>query len=171
MEDIIKIPLASRKNPGLFAIVDSSDFELVSAYSWFPRKNYHTFYVQHSPSRTLPGERRPVLMHRLLLGLGPGDQTVDHINGNGLDNRRENLRLCSDSTNQANRHRLVPNASSRYRGVTWHAALGKWQAHIKVMGRSIYLGVFASEEEAALAYNHAAVAHFREYAHLNEVSA
>lgn len=97
-------------------------------------------------------------MHRIVLGLQPRDGTiVDHINGNRLDNRLENLRVVSASGNGANRSILSHrNGSSRYRGVSWDPERQAWVAYAKVNYRKHHLGRFATEEEAA-----AAVAAFR----------
>lgn len=88
---------------------------------------------------------------------------VDHINGNGLDNRRVNLRLATSLQNQGN-SRKRRNASSYYKGVSWYKPLKKWRAQIKVDKHVIHLGYFVSEEEAAIVYQEAAIAHFGEFA-------
>ena len=163
---VVRIPLHSRKHPGLYAIVDEADAELVSQYRWHPEVKKHLTYAWATISPK--PNRRVAFMHRLILGLGPGDPDVDHKDGDGLNNTRSNIRACSDSENQANRHRLQA-ATSRYRGVTWHKGLQKWQAQIKVMGTNIYLGVFDSEDVAALVYNDAAIKHFGEFARPNDV--
>lgn len=105
-------------------------------------------------------------MHRFILD-APDGIAVDHVNGNGLDNRKANLRLASSSQNAIHRMRRNPAASSKYRGVTLHKGLGKWQAKAVYEGASIYLGVFVLEEEAAKAYDEFAIEHFGEFAVLN----
>lgn len=87
---------------------------------------------------------------------------VDHINGDRSDNRISNLRLATQSQNNGNR-RSTPGSSSRFKGVTRHKG-GKWQAQIECNGRARYLGLFATEEEASLAYQEAAVEVFGEFA-------
>lgn len=108
-------------------------------------------------------------MHRFIMGLEtPG--FVDHINHDKLDNRRENLRIANHSTNQANS--IMRGGTSQYKGVMRLKRVrtgNTWRARIKVAGVNIYLGYYKTEREAALAYNRAAVKHFRKYALLNDV--
>lgn len=93
-------------------------------------------------------------MHRVIIN-APTGMDVDHINGDGLDNRKINLRLVTDSENQQNRHRLSLNTSG-FRGVTWHKQACKWQAGIKRNGKSYHLGLYTSPEDAARAYDEGA---------------
>jgi len=106
-------------------------------------------------------------MHRFIVGCAEGLQ-VDHIDGNGLNNLRENLRICSNNQNQYNQ-RPRTNGSSRFKGVSWHKNEKVWQATIKFNGRQTWLGQFNSEERAAMAYNEAARRMFGEFALLNIV--
>jgi hypothetical protein len=105
------------------------------------------------------------MLHRVILGVLQG-ATVDHINGNGLDNRRINLRTC---TTAENAHNQVPQVggTSAFKGVCWNRAVRKWQAQIKHGGRKKYLGVFASEQDAAKAYDVAANKYFGAFARIN----
>jgi hypothetical protein len=91
---------------------------------------------------------------------------VDHVNGNGLDNRRENLRIVSHSQNMQNARSL--RGASRFKGVAKHNNTSKWRAYISIARRQIHLGMFDTEIAAARAYNAAALAHFGKYAKLNE---
>jgi hypothetical protein len=91
---------------------------------------------------------------------------VDHRNGNGLDNRRINLRLCTDAQNRANR-RLQRNNKSGFKGVFLNAKNGKFLAHVQVNKKTFYLGSFVSPIDAAKAYDKAAKLHFGEFARLN----
>jgi len=171
-DNCIRVPLHSRKYSSLYALIDAEDADLVNQCRWHPQKAQDAFYAQCSgPRSLLDGKQYSVLMHRFILGLSRHDPDVDHINGDGLDNRKENLRLCSDSQNQANRRRALSSASSSFRGVTWNKSSMKWQAGIKVKQKSIHLGLFDSEERAAFAYNQAATAWFGEFAVLNEMEA
>lgn len=94
-------------------------------------------------------------------------KVVDHINLNGLDNRRGNLRLCTDGQNKAN-GRIRRDNTSGYRGVYWNASANKWQAYISVNSKRLYLGVFSDPWDAAVAYNDAALKHFGEFARINQ---
>lgn len=106
-------------------------------------------------------------MHRVILNTPPGMDT-DHINGDGCDNRRCNLRICTRSQNMANGGKYkIKDSTSPYRGVCWHKAIGKWRVQIKVNGRRIALGYFDDERKAAAAYNAAALEHFEEFAKPN----
>lgn len=88
-------------------------------------------------------------MHRLIFGLNPGDRVeIDHINHDGLDNRRTNLRMASHAENHQNR-RSSYRSTSRYRGVHWNTASRKWRAVAKLNGREFHIGYFTDEEEAA----------------------
>lgn len=108
-----------------------------------------------------------VLMHRLIL-LAPDTTLVDHINGDPLDNRRENLRYATQSQQNANRHRTF--GASRFKGVYRRRDGLKWCAQCRVPGgKQRYLGSFDSEEDAARAYNAAATELFGEYARLNDL--
>lgn len=136
---------------GKFAMVDDEDFEMLSAFKWYAykKKKDHTFYAMRK-SRAYGPKQKTIYMHRFLLGIIEIPIVADHKNGDGLDNQRKNLRLCSDSQNQMNRRKMM-KGSSAFKGVT---ANGKsWQAQIKFNGRYVYLGCFKTEREAALAYN------------------
>lgn len=105
-------------------------------------------------------------MHREILGLSPGDGLeVDYINGDGLDNRRENLRNCTRRQN--NRNARPRGGSSRYKGVCWDKHCEKWFAYIRVEWDLKRLRYFALEEEAARAHDAAAVEHLGEFARPN----
>lgn len=156
----VEIPLTN----GGVAFVDDEDEDLVRQYrSWWvlesPSPHRSSFYARGSR----PGDRRKPLMHKLLTGW----PLVDHINGNGLDNRRENLRPATRSQNGGNRRKAML-ATSRFKGVSRYPQdRTRWIANIGVEGQKLYLGIFADELNAALAYDMAARMHFGEYAALN----
>jgi len=149
---------------GKVSLIDDADYESVAVFSWYARLEGTVWYAIRKAGN---GSLRDIRMHRLLLGAPDGMQ-VDHLNGNGLDNRRENLRLCTNRENQQNRAKQSKPSSSRFKGVSYHGR-GKWQAHIRANGVFRYLGLFASEDDAALAYNVAAKEHFGDFARLNTV--
>lgn len=161
------ITLGGRKAQGRVALVDDADYELVSRHRW------HVFEQDRGPGRRpdgpyaragiyRPSDQRTVmiLMHVLITGR----TGTDHANGNGLDNRRENLRPAGQDLNTANT-RPTPGQSSRFKGVRRHRE-GKWEARIRI-GRPVYLGLFSDEEDAARAYDAAAVAAWGEFARPN----
>lgn len=132
------------------ALVDDEDFELVNQYSWFAQWDGFNFYAVTNTSRRLDpdGKQHPLRMHNLILEPNPS-QEVDHKNGNGLDNRRSNLRVCTHAENSRNIHNI--RGKSKYDGVSWHSASSKWRARINVSGKRVSLGYFLAEEDAAAA--------------------
>jgi len=142
---------------GEFAeLIDAKDLPLISGWHWHAMKNYKTWYVQGHRH----GERKFRYLHRLIMGLdGPN---VDHKNNNGLDNRRSNLRHCTQSQNMAN---CRQRNQARYRGV-WKKS-GRYRALIAVAGKRKYVGSAATAEEAARLYDEAAKKNFGEFATLN----
>jgi len=153
-----KIPLSN----GGVALVDNDDFEHLSKYNWFSRTFHGTEYA-HAHMRQ-NGRRRQVRMHRLLMGV-PSSTGIDHKNGNGLDNRRRNLRTATTAQNNQNRRRGA--GRSKYIGVSWCSQTSRWRASIKVDGRFRHIGRFSFEEEAAEAYDMRALYHWRRFAGLN----
>lgn len=158
----ISIPLISRKYPGLFALVDEEDAELVSRHKWHPTRtnDQTTFYA-----RTKLSSGRRVYLHRFIMDAQEG-QLVDHADRDGLRNTRTNLRLCNRHQNGANAKRRT-DARCEYRGVSWHKQNKKWRAYIAGDGGSRHLGMFTSAAEAARAYDIAASRKFGEFARLN----
>lgn len=134
---------------------------------------YRTHPTARTPYVRLRGGRT-IYAHRVIAERMEGrklhrHEKVDHINGNGTDNRRENLRVVSHSDNLVNRSGWR-NSSSKYKGVTFYKRDGNWQSKICPHGKTIHLGYFANEEEAAIAYNNAAVLHYGDKAKLNEIT-
>jgi hypothetical protein len=103
-------------------------------------------------------------MHRELLNTSAGE-IVDHVDGNGLNNTKSNIRLCTSSQNKMNHH--ARKSKSGYKGVAWQASGNKWQAQIQTHSTCSYLGVFFCLIKAAKAYDKAATERFGEFANLN----
>jgi hypothetical protein len=151
---------------GKEAIVDDSDFYNLNKYKWCAKKDTNTYYAMRKAD--LPnGKRTTILMHREILPL-PQGLLVDHIDGNGLNNQRENLRPCTCMENTRNAVGKK-NSTSMYKGVDWVSRDAVWRSSIRVKGRLIFLGNFDKEADAALAYNKAAIQHFGEFAKLNVI--
>lgn len=146
---------------GKAAIVDDGDFEELSKYKWYAFKNKNIWYAARS------NKRRNVYMHREIAG-APKGAVVDHINGNGLDNRHENLRVCSSSENVRNSGISSRNTSG-YKGVSFHKALGRYRAGITVNRKIVFLGYFPTAQEAARTYDVAAKQYHGEFARINGV--
>jgi hypothetical protein len=167
-DQCIRIPLSSHKYPNLFALVDPEDAELVNQYRWRPRKSSYDPTAFYADARISLGHnrRRFIQMHRLILD-ARADQVVDHINGDTLDNRRGNLRVCTRGQNSMHQRGSRSNPSG-YKGVS-RARSGAWRVECKKDGVRYYLGSFPTPEEAALTYNELAIRLHGEFAYLNVV--
>lgn len=163
---------------GVFALVDAEDADRVLAFSWRvkskpDRPGY--LYVQRTVQIERSGRlvKTNELLHHFIVGAAPGE-LVDHKSGNGLDNRKDNLRRATHRENSTNVTSSKRQKLGGYKGVTWNKAANKWQAsicagEIKPNGkrRQLYLGVFDDPAEAARAYDREALAKFGAFASLN----
>lgn len=150
---------------GKVARVDDADYEDLSQHNWYAGRIRRRWYALRNGSRTL-GPRRIVKMHHEVAGRPPDGLETDHVNGDGLDNRRANLRFVTHAQNMANALPLL-GCSSRFKGVYWDKRDRRWVARIKSGGKSRRLGCFTNEKQAAHAYDAAAIAQWGEYARLN----
>lgn len=148
-----------------FAKISPQDAELILRHRW------HIAHSAKGAARiyyafTRRGRKgKHIKMHRMLLN-APDGSHVDHINGDGLDNRRENLRFVTPQLNQAN-SRKREALSSKFKGVAWHKDAGKWRAYICVNRKQVNLGLYEDELAAAQAYDAKARETWGEHAHLN----
>ncbi len=147
---------------GKVALVDDEDYEAISAFNWYFNFNGYavrTFCIGYPKSKHYR-------MHRQILGVTDPSIHVDHINGDRLDNRRSNLRLCTNAENL--RNRITPkNNTSGFKGVTLTAEK-RWKAQIKFERKYYYLGLFSTAEAAHEAYKAAAVKLHGEFANFGE---
>jgi hypothetical protein len=120
-------------------------------------------------ARVITAARRRPRLHRLIMGVTEPTVLVDHINGNGLDNRRENLRLATVTQNNYNCRKRTCKSSSKYKGVVYYQERKKWRARMFDHGKVMWLGDFETEVEAALAYNECAKRVAKEFALLNDI--
>lgn len=139
----------------LYALVDATDRDLVEPYVWSPARSGDRIVY----ARAIVGDRRKLLHNHIT-----GWPMCDHVNGDGLDNRRANLRPATRSQNMANRRK--GSGASRFKGVYIHAP-GRWKAQIRIGGKHTYLGLFDREEDAAMAYDERAREAFGSFAALN----
>ena len=144
---------------GSFTLVDDEDYEYLSQWKW-----------QLSTSGMASRHKYPsgvYWMHRVIMNC-PDGKEVDHINGNPLDNRKENLRICSHAENMRNSS-IQKNNTSGYKGVYWNNERKKWQAQISIKNKVVPLGRFDDIKDAARAYNEAAKENYGVFARLNNV--
>lgn len=147
---------------GIDTFIDDADQLLVAGFSWRPLVQRDHTYVHASRGNL------HLYMHRLIAGAGPEDQ-VDHRDGNGLNNVRLNLRIAKPSQNLANRGkpRFQRQLTSRFKGVSWDKSRERWIVFIKMEDRHRMLGRFLDEEDAARAYDRAALESWGRFARLN----
>lgn len=152
---------------GWTAVIDEEDIAAISKYRWSATDGGGQYpYVTRSASRK--GIRKHIKLHRVLIN-APAGLEVDHINGNSLDNRKVNLRICSHAQNLMNIHNKSMRGVSGYKGVARVTRSAKWRAYIKPNNKQKHLGIFSTPEAAARAYNVAAREYFGEYAQLNKL--
>jgi hypothetical protein len=158
-------------SPGVFAValtqdkvalVDQADLEVIAPHRWYAARDHRTFYA-HTATHRADGARTTICMQSILM---PDAPRVDHVNGDGLDNRRANLRSATHAENLHNCRKSSRNTSG-FKGVTWDKGGRRWLAQIVVNSRNIKIGRFADIDVAARAYDAAARAHFGSFAAVN----
>lgn len=148
---------------GFTAMVDDDDFDIVSQFRWYILKcNDGRKYALTSVYKP---EKHTVRMHQLIMSFPDG--IIDHINHNGLDNQKSNLRVCTPRQNSQNSLGRPSYRISRFKGVNFEKHINRWRSRIVVDNRKLSLGVFETEVEAGLAYDAAAKRHYGEFAYLN----
>jgi len=145
-----ELPLTQSK----FALVDDDDYPYLISFKWYAVRNGNAFYAMASV-HSENGKRTTITMHRLIIK-SPNGMVIDHIDGNGLNNQKSNLRIVTNRENFQNRHGKKEK-TSKYPGVykTKSKTSKKWAAQIQIDGKIKYLGTFEIETDAAQAYKNA----------------
>jgi hypothetical protein len=153
------IPLSQ----GKFAQVDDEDYNYLMQWKWF----YSRGYALRGIWRNENGKQSRIWMHRLIMHT-PQELEVDHINGDGINNQKYNLRNCTREQNFRNAHKSKVNTSG-FKGVTYESRLkiNRWRAVIRINRKYFHLGHFFTSEEAAHVFDKAAFNAFGEFAYLN----
>lgn len=163
---MIEIPLSR----GKVARIDDEDAALVAGFKWWAHQGNdgHGWYARGYPLNS-PTNRSQIMMHNLILGVHAGT-LVDHLDGDGLNNTRANLRPATRAQNAQNQHIRSDNQTG-FKGVGRSQRHGRlyprWRAKITIEGRTLHLGYFASPAQAAEAYDEAARRHFGRFARVN----
>lgn len=145
---------------GKKVLVDAEDYEKVIAIDWKYQLHKGKEYVR--VQRWVEGKNVTTYLHSFLMN----GRMVDHINGNGLDCRKQNMRVCSKKQNNMNRSKAKNNTSG-YKGAYWRKDRSTWQSRISVEGKNVHLGYFPNSEDAARAYDKAARSYYGEFGKLN----
>jgi hypothetical protein len=149
---------------GKIAWIDQEDVDKISLLKWRAEKSGYTYYAKAEVEISkYPRKRKIFRMHRVICS---NWNSIDHINRNGLDNRKSNLREADKKQNGRNRP-AQKMSTSKYKGVSWVPRLQKWLSQITVDGKNTYLGIFNDEVLAAKAYDAAANLYFGEFAWTN----
>lgn len=159
---------------GYEAVIDAADVPLVEGRNWRAQedrrsdRSIRAVYAMRTERPREGGKLRTVMMHRAIAGTKDGLET-DHRDGNGLNNRRENLRSATVAQNQHNR-KADYDSASLVKGVCWHKAARKWQVRIMADGKQRYIGTFSKLDEAAAAYEKASRETHGEFRRLNDLA-
>jgi hypothetical protein len=150
---------------GEWTILDAEDYYRLSDFKWGIYASKGKCYVVCN-IKIGPMQTRTVRLHREIMN-APDGLLVDHRNGSTFDNRRENLRLATRTQNNCNRRKTKSKTSSRFIGVSFNKQRQRWNVYIRHNGKKLWLGRFNNEENAAKAYDNAAVKYHKEFARLN----
>ena len=148
--------------------IDDDDFDLVKGFTWSVIKSPCTNYAISRDKGGRKVKKTHYYMHRVIMNAPKGTE-VDHVDGNGLNNHRNNLRICSRAQNQHNRQKTRRQTSSEYKGVSWNKKDARWRAAIVLNSKQIHIGSFSTEHDAAIAYNNTAIRLFGGFAKINNV--
>jgi len=162
------IKLNSVKYPGLECIVDDEDYDELIKYNWHPK-----IYLKDNVCyAAMWNHGHPITIHIFIMKYHEhniNNQDIDHKDHNGLNNQKENLRICTKSQNHYNTNKHRGNKTSEYKGVSFDKHRNKWFVQLKFDNKNIYIGRFDKEKDAGLAYNKKAIEVYGDYAHLNNI--
>lgn len=159
-----EIPLTQ----GKVALVDVEDYERINKYKWHYNSGYAVRQIRVEPSDGYKNRQKKLFMHRVILNIKVSYkyEEIDHINGNSIDNRKENLRAVEHKQNCQNR-KIQSNNKSKYKGVHLQKDCKRYRADISVNSKQVYLGMYETAVQAAIVYNVAAIKYYGKYAKLN----
>ena len=153
-----RLDISTPKYPNTYTLIDSDLFAELSQLKWH----------KDSDGYCINKTRSHLSIHRVIMQAKPGEQ-VDHINGNKLDNKRSNLRICTNQENSFNR-KIRSESTNGYKGIEYRLDKQKWRARIAFNSKKLSIGEYKTKEQAAVAYNIAAKYFFKDFAHLNQIS-
>ena len=148
---------------GMKALVDDEDYDNLLNYKWRCLKNGKTHYAIFG--KRINGKYINIWMHRMIMNAKDRKSEVNHINHNGLDNRKENLRITTHDK-VIIQSQVSDKKQSKYKGISYHKPTNKWRARININGKTTYLGYYNNEIEAAKSYEKKAIELYGEYAHV-----
>ena len=162
----MKLELYSEKIGKQDLLIDEDDYNNLKrgSFGLYTSDRHHTNYCMYYN----PSNKTQKKLHRLITNAKTGE-VVDHINGNGLDNRKCNLRLTTQRGNNKNARKRRNAKTSNYKGTHFSKGESKWKAQIQVDGKKMSLGTYLTEIEAAKAYNRAALKYHKEFAYINNI--
>ncbi len=140
-----------------YTLVDDEDYEYLNQYKWYAYKGRNTYYAVKTDHKL----KKQIRMHRVIMK-PPSYLQVDHKDGDGLNNQKENLRICTNQQNAGN-SRIRKDNTSGIKGVTWYKRDKKWKAQIKINNKNKHLGYFSDKNKAKRVYIKAAKRHFGEF--------
>lgn len=165
MNSIAFLDVSSKCFPNMRAVIDAHNLHWLSSWKWGLAPNGKgTLYVRRK--QWIDGKQKIIYLHRQIMGFPDGFQ-IDHADCNTLNNTENNLRICTPSQNGGNQRQRKNNKISRFKGVNLNCTGSRWVAGIRHNKKDYFLGSFATEKEAAVAYDVAARKFFKQFARTN----
>lgn len=159
-----KINISTKKHPNKYALVDDEDYQKLNKYKWcFSQKKTGSAVI-----RKIKGINSTITMHKQIMNT-PKGMVIDHINHITFDNRKCNLRICTNSENARNQLPRYDKKTSKHKGVCWYKPYKKWRSRINYNKKEINIGYFKTEKEASKAYNKKAIELFGSFAYINKI--